>query len=228
MGIFDNATSVYINNKEVQSMKIGTATIYEKQSPTTILFEDSCSADNTSIYTSQSIRNGSGKATFSFNSTQQAYACNRSTSGYALMQFGTLVLQNNMKVSADIKLGSTSWQRNGFLGFADKDNPKTAYALGGFVQGEKYYRMLETNVNTEVQTTSNTKWSSVSTSDFNHHELVYQDGVVTYTLTNPSAQTKSLTLTLIGNNYIGGKVGLWVECNTSPNCYIKNIVAEKI
>lgn len=31
MGIFDNATSVTINNKEVASMKIGEATIYEKE-----------------------------------------------------------------------------------------------------------------------------------------------------------------------------------------------------
>ena len=31
MGIFDNATSITINNKEVSSIKIGTATLYEKE-----------------------------------------------------------------------------------------------------------------------------------------------------------------------------------------------------
>ena len=32
-GIFDNASTVMIGNKEVQSMKIGTAVIYEKSGP---------------------------------------------------------------------------------------------------------------------------------------------------------------------------------------------------
>lgn len=38
MALFDNVTSMVINNKEVQSLKIGTATIWEKQvTPTTKL-----------------------------------------------------------------------------------------------------------------------------------------------------------------------------------------------
>ena len=43
MGIFDNATSVTINNKEVASMKIGEATIYEKEvAPTTRTVHITC------------------------------------------------------------------------------------------------------------------------------------------------------------------------------------------
>lgn len=194
----------------------------------TYYFIDDCSVDNTSNYTNQQLRNSSGTATLVYNSSERAYACNKTTSGYALLQFGDCTLHNNMKISADIKLGSSSWMKNGMLGFADATNPKTAYGFSGFAQGETYYRIMEWNGNSDVQTTSNSKWSSLSLTDYNHHELVYQDGVVTYTITNPSNVSKTLTLTLVGTNYIGGKVGLFVECNTSPNCYIKNIKAEAI
>ena len=141
----------------------------------TILFEDDCSEDNTSDYTSISIRNTSGAETLTFNSTESAYACSQSNSGYALVQFGDVVLQNKMKISADIKLTGTSWTSNGMLGFCDKDNP-TNYGVGGWVQGETYYRMIEYYNGSELQTTANNKWNGVSTSDYNHHELVYEDG----------------------------------------------------
>lgn len=46
MGLFDNANKVMINNKEVQSIKIGTSTLYQKPSDdSNVLFDDPCSND---------------------------------------------------------------------------------------------------------------------------------------------------------------------------------------
>ena len=192
-----------------------------------ILFNDDCSTDNTNNYINQSIKNSTGVANFTYNSDEQAYVCTRSSSGYALIQFGNTTLHNNIKISADIKIGS-SWTNNGVLGFTDVTNPRTSYNFGGFIQGEKYTRITEWNGNSELQTTSNTKWNDLSLTDYNHHELIYEDNIVTYTVTNPSNVSKSMTLTLGGDNYIGGKIGLWVECNANTLCYIKNIKIENI
>lgn len=195
----------------------------------TYYFIDDCSVDNTSNYTSYSIQSTSGKVNILYDSSETAYKItNNTTSGSALVQFGDTVLQNNIKISADIKLNGTSYKQNGMLAFIDKDSQST-YSVAGWVQGEKYYRLTEFNGTSELQTTSNTKWTNLSTTDYNHHELVYQNGVVTYTITNPSNVSKTVTLTLQQSNYIGGKLGLFVEVFSNMTaCYIKNIIAEPI
>lgn len=172
-----------------------------------------------------SIRNSSGVENIAWDNNENAYICTKNTSGFSIIQFNDLILYNNIKISADIKLGGSSWQNNGILGFADKDDP-TGYCFGGFVQGQKYYRIMECNGNSEIQSTSNTTWSSLSTSDYNHHELIYQDGVVTYKVTTQSNSSKTLTMQLIGSNYIGGIIGLFIESTGTTNCYIKNIKVE--
>ena len=193
------------------------------------LFYDDATVDNSSQYTSYAIQGTTGKVNIAWNSTEQAYAItNNTTSGRSLLQFGDTLLQNNVRISADIKLGGTSYKNNGMLAFIDKDSQST-YSVAGWVQGQKYYRLTEFNGTSELQTTSNTKWTNLSTSDYNHHELTFSNGVVTYTITTPSNNTKTLTLTLQQNNYIGGKLGLFVEVfNSSTACYIKNIIAEPI
>ena len=192
-------------------------------------FYDDASADNSSQYTSYSIQNTSGKVNIAWNSTEQAYAItNNTTSGRALLQFGDTLLQNNIKISADIKLGGGTYKQNGMLAFIDKDS-RTTYSVAGWVQGEKYYRLVEFNGTSELQTTTNTKWTNLSTSDYNHHELVYQNGVVTYTITTPASQTKTVSLTLQKSNYVGGKLGLFVELfSSATHCYIKNIKVESL
>lgn len=193
------------------------------------LFYDDASVDNSSLYTSYAIQGTSGKVNIAHNSSESAYVItNNTTRGRALLQFGDTLLQNNIKISADIKLGGTSYKQNGMLAFIDKDSQST-YSLAGWVQGQKYYRLVEFNGTSELQTTSNTTWSNLSTSDYNHHELVYQNGVVTYTVTTPSSQTKTVSLTLQKSNYVSGKLGLFVEVFSSvTHCYIKNIKVEPI
>jgi len=190
------------------------------------LFYDDATSDNSSQYTSYAIQGTSGKVNIAWNSTEQAYAItNNTTSGRALLQFGDTLLQNNVRISADIKLGGSSYKQNGMLAFIDKDS-QTTYSVAGWVQGQKYYRLTEFNGKSELQTTSNTQWSSLSTSDYNHHELVYQNGVVTYTVTTPASQTKTVSLTLQKSNYVGGKLGLFIELfSSATHCYIKNITA---
>lgn len=193
------------------------------------IFYDDASVDNSSQYTSYSIQNTSGKVNIAWNSTEQAYAItNNTTSGRALLQFGDTLLQNNVRISADIKLGGTSYKQNGMLAFIDKDS-RTTYSVAGWVQGQKYYRLTEFNGTSELQTTPNSTWSSLSTSDYNHHELVYSNGVVTYTITTPASQTKTVSLTLQQSNYVGGKLGLFVELfSSATHCYIKNIKVEAL
>ena len=193
------------------------------------LFYDDATVDNSSQYTSYAIQGTTGKVNIAWNSTQQAYAItNNTTTGRALLQFGNTLLQNNVRISADIKLGGSNYKQNGMLAFIDKDSQST-YSVAGWVQGEKYYRLVEFNGTSELQTTSNTKWSSLSTSDYNHHELVYQNGVVTYTITTPSSQTKTVSLTLQKSNYVGGKLGLFIEVfSSATHCYIKNIKVEPL
>ena len=195
----------------------------------TVLFEDDATTDNSSQYTSYSIQGTSGAVNIGWNSTEQAYAItNNTTSGRALLQFGDTLLQNNVQISADIKLGGTSYKQNGMLAFIDKDS-RTTYSVAGWVQGEKYVRMVEFNGTNILQTTSNDTWGDLSTSGYNHHELTYVDGVVTYTVTTPSNATKTMTLTLQQSNYIGGKLGLFVEVfSSATHCYIKNIKVETI
>ena len=195
----------------------------------TVYFYDDATVDNSSQYTSYSIQGTTGKVNIAWNSAEQAYAItNNTTSGRALLQFGDTVLQNNVRISADIKLGGASYKQNGMLAFIDKDS-QTTYSLAGWVQGQKYVRLTEFNGTSELQTTPNTTWSSLDTSGYNHHELVYQNGVVTYTITTPSNVTKTLTLTLQQNNYIGGKLGLFIELfSSATHCYIKNIIVEPI
>lgn len=192
-------------------------------------FYDDATVDNSSQYTSYAIQGTTGKVNIAWNSTEQAYAItNNTTSGRALLQFGDTVLQNNVRISADIKLGGYSYKQNGMLAFIDKDSQST-YSVGGWVQGERYYRLVEFNGATELQTTSNTRWTDLSQSDYNHHELVYQNGVVTYTITNPSSQTKTVSLTLQKSNYVSGKLGLFVEVfSSATHCYIKNIKVEAL
>ena len=193
------------------------------------LFYDDATVDNSSQYTSYAIQGTSGKVNIAWNSTEQAYAItNNTSSGRALLQFGNTVMQNNIKISADIKLGGSTYKQNGMLAFIDKDSQST-YSVAGWVQGQKYCRLTEFNGTSELQTTTNTTWSSLSTSDYNHHELVYQNGVVTYTITTPSSQTKTLSLTLQKSNYIDGKLGLFVEVfSSATHCYIKNIKVESL
>lgn len=193
------------------------------------LFYDDATVDNSSQYTSYAIQGTTGKVNIAWNSTQQAYAItNNTTTGRALLQFGNTLLQNNVRISADIKRGGSNYKQNGMLAFIDKDSQST-YSVAGWVQGEKYYRLVEFNGTSELQTTSNTKWSSLSTSDYNHHELVYQNGVVTYTITTPSSQTKTVSLTLQKSNYVGGKLGLFIEVfSSATHCYIKNIKVEPL
>ena len=193
------------------------------------IFYDDATADNSSQYTSYAIQGTTGKVNIAWNSTEQAYAItNNTTSGRALLQFGNTVLQNNIKISADIKLGGSSYKQNGLLAFIDKDSQST-YSVAGWVQGERYYRLVEFNGTSELQTTSNTRWTNLSTSDYNHHELVYQNGVVTYTITNPSSQTKTVSLTLQNSNYVSGKLGLFIEVfSSATHCYIKNIKVEAL
>lgn len=193
------------------------------------IFYDDATSDNSSQYTSYAIQGTSGKVNIAWNSTEQAYAItNNTTSGRALLQFGDTLLQNNVRISADIKLGGTSYKQNGMLAFIDKDS-RTTYSVAGWVQGQKYYRLTEFNGKSELQTTPNSTWSSLSTSDYNHHELVYQNGVVTYTITNPSSQTKTVSLTLQKSNYLQGKLGLFIEVfSSATHCYIKNIKVEAL
>ena len=192
-------------------------------------FYDDASVDNSSQYTSYAIQNTSGKVNIAWNSNEQAYAItNNTTSGRALLQFGDTLLQNNVRISADIKLGGSSYKQNGMLAFIDKDS-RTTYSVAGWVQGEKYYRLVEFNGTSELQTTSNTKWTNLSTSGYNHHELVYQNGVVTYTITTPSSQSKTVSLTLQKSNYVSGKLGLFIELfSSATHCYIKNIKVEAL
>ena len=193
------------------------------------LFYDDATVDNSSQYASYAIQGTSGKVNIAWKSNEQAYAItNNTTSGRALLQFGDTLLQNNVRISADIKLGGSSYKQNGMLAFIDKDS-RTTYSVAGWVQGEKYYRLVEFNGTSELQTTSNTKWTNLSTSGYNHHELVYQNGVVTYTVTTPASQTKTVSLTLQKSNYIGGKLGLFVELfSSATHCYIKNIKVEAL
>lgn len=193
------------------------------------IFYDDATTDNSSQYTSYAIQSTNGKVNIAWNSTEQAYVItNNTTSGRALLQFGDTLLQNNIKISADIKLGGTSYKQNGMLAFIDKDSQST-YSVAGWVQGQKYYRLVEFSGTSELQTTPNSTWSSLSTTGYNHHELVYQNGVVTYTVTTPSSQTKTVSLTLQKSNYIGGKLGLFIEVfSSSTHCYIKNITAESL
>ena len=191
------------------------------------IFYDDASVDNSSQYTSYSIQNTSGKVNITFENNAYKIT-NNTTSGRALLQFGDTVLQNNVRISADIKLGGTSYKQNGMLAFIDKDS-RTTYSVAGWVQGQKYYRLTEFSGTSELQTTSNTTWSDLSTSDYNHHELVYQNGEVTYTITTPASQTKTVSLTLQKSNYVGGKLGLFVELfSSATHCYIKNIKVEAL
>ena len=194
-----------------------------------VTYYDDCSVDNTSNYTSYSIQGTSGKVNILYDSIETAYKITNNTNdGRALVQFGDIVLQNNIKISADIKLEGKSYRQNGMLAFIDKDSQST-YSVAGWVQGQTYYRLTEFNETNELQTTPNDKWNELSTSDYNHHELTFSNGVVTYTITNPSNVTKTLTLTLQQNNYIGGKLGLFVEVfSRTTACYIKNIIVDQL
>lgn len=195
---------------------------------TTYGFEDTASTDNSSLYTSYPIQNTSGAVNISWDSSGAYKITNNTSSGRALVQFGNTVLQNNVKISADIKLGGTSYKQNGMLAFIDKDS-QTTYSLAGWVQGQKYCRLTEFSGTSELQTTANSTWSSLDTSGYNHHELVYNNGVATYTITTPGNSTKTLTLTLQKSNYIGGKLGLFVEVfGSATHCYIKNIKVEAL
>ena len=193
----------------------------------TYLFYDDASVDNSSQYTSYSIQNTSGKVNITFENNAYKIT-NNTSSGRALLQFGNTVMQNNIKISADIKLGGGTYKQNGMLAFIDKDS-RTTYSVAGWVQGQKYYRLTEFSGTSELQTTSNTTWNDLSTSDYNHHELVYQNGVVTYTITTPASQTKTVSLTLQKSNYLQGKLGLFIEVfSSATHCYIKNIKVESL
>ena len=200
-----------------------TATVTVQQ----YLFYDDATVDNSSNYTSYGIQGTSGKVNITFDNNAYKIT-NNTSSGRALLQFGNTVMQNNIKISADIKLGGSSYKQNGMLAFTDKDSQST-YSVAGWVQGQKYYRLTEFSGTSELQTTTNSTWSSLSTSDYNHHEMTIQNGVVTYTVTTPSNATKTVSLTLQKSNYIGGKLGLFIEVfSSATHCYIKNIKVEAL
>lgn len=188
------------------------------------LFYDTCSVDNTNQYTLTQIK-GSANATLTYNATEQAYLVHGTSTERAIYTFGDTILQNGMKISADIKIGGTNWYRNGFLGWFDPNNPTNNY-VGGFVQGETYYSLREYVNNVEFMP-ENTRWSGVSTSDYNHHELTYKNGVLTYTLTNPNGVSKTITINE-RMSWIGSRIGLFIETNRYDLCYVKNIVVEAL
>lgn len=189
------------------------------------LFFDDCTVDNTAQYTLQQIK-GNANATLTFNNNEKAYLVHGTSTERAIYTFGDTILQNGMKISADIKLMGATWSSNGLLGWYDPTNPTQNY-MGGFVQGETYFSPREYVNNVEYQLGGNNKWSGLSTSDYNHHELTYQNGVLTYTITNPNGVSKTISNTE-HKNWIGSRVGLFIETNRYDLCYVKNIVVEAL
>lgn len=124
----------------------------------------------------------------------------------------------------DILLNGSSYSQDGIIGFTEPTNPRTGHSIGGWVQGQKYFRVTEFNGSSEVQTTPNNQWSSLSTTDFNHHEMIFQNGIINYTVTNPSNTSKTVTLTPQYTGFTGGKLGLYIELfSGATTCYFKNV-----
>lgn len=189
------------------------------------IFYDDCSVDNTQLYTLQQIK-GSANATLTFNSNENAYLVHGTSTERAIYTFGDTVLRDGMKISADIKLMGATWSSNGLLGWYDPTNPTQNY-MGGFAQGETYFSPREYVNNVEYQLGGNNKWSGLSTSNYNHHELTYSNGTLTYTITNPNGVSKTISNTE-HKNWIGSRIGLFIETNRYDLCYIKNIMVEAL
>lgn len=216
--------TISFSGSTILTASIGGATDTATVTVQSYLFFDNCSVDNTQQYTLTQIK-GNANATLTFNAQEQAYLVHGTSTERAIYTFGDTTLQNGIKISADIKLGGANWYCNGMLGWFDPNNPQNNY-VGGFAQGETYYRLMEFVNNVEA-TTPNNRWSGLSTSDYNHHELTYNNGIFDYTITNPQGVSKTVTLNQ-RMDWVGSKIGLFIETNRYDLCYVKNIVVEAL
>ncbi len=181
------------------------------------LFYDDCTTDKSSLYHNNSIDGGTISLTYSTDH----YSLNCSPNfKRAVLGFNNIEVIEGIKIEADIQI-SNSWASNGMIGFFKDQSNYT----GGFAQGEKYYRLMEI-VNGNEVSTSNTKWNDLTLNNYDHHELIYNEGILTYTITNANGMSKTLTLTE-RISWIGSKVGLFIETNNQTT-YIKNIKVEAL
>ena len=134
MGIFTNANKIMIGGKEVQSLKIGNNTLYEKASgESNILFEDDCSSNQglsnyrTPININYSSIYGSPQLTY--DSTNDCYAfTNNSTYDYLIYQIPKLDGKTNFTFSCECKLDNNNSIYVGLGVMPSESNLSTTYA----------------------------------------------------------------------------------------------------
>lgn len=243
MGIFDNANTVTIGGKEVQSLKIGTSILYEKpsggQQESNILFEDACSNNNKlSSYGSPVNINQasmSGTPTMDYDSAENAYAMfGTSSSDYVIYPISTLDGKNNFTFSCEVKVNnSTGYPYVGLGVMPDASSLSSTYADIFYI-----YRYSATQVNAYAQKRRRTnKSSNSSTGRVTHTPTnwlrikVVFDNSTGYTCTWEEVSNGSILKTYTGTvtaEVSSRHYGVYMRCYTaSYKGWIRNIKAEK-
>ena len=238
MGIFDNVNTIKINNKEVQSLKIGNGVIYEKSSPSPYLFYDECNSSSglsnygSAVPISQSSL--SGTPTLTYDSTENAYALyGTSSSDYVIFPIDVLYGKNNFTFSCEVKLNnSTNYPYVG-LGVM----PNTSSLNGTYSDTFYIYRYSASQVNTYIQKRRRTnKSSNTSTGRVTHTptdwlriKIVFNNSTG-YTCTWEEVSSGSILKTYSGTvttSASSRNYGIYMRCYTnSYKGWIRNIKAE--
>ena len=239
MGIFDNANKVMINNKEVQSLKIGTAVLYEKSSPTSkTLFEDACSSNaNLSKYGSPiSLYNTSisGTQSMTYNSSNVAYELYGSTSNdYVYYPISDLDGKDDFTFEMEVKLNnSTNYPRIGLTISPSTSDLSSTYSDNIFVYRSSSSRTncYSTRIRRTATSNQSTGYVSQNPTNWTKIKVVFSDTtsyVATWETTTGSV-LKTYNGTLSTTSKSDRHYGIHLRGNGSNYLgYIRNIKAER-
>lgn len=241
MGLFDSANKVMINNKEVQSIKIGNNTLYQKPSAdSNVLFDDPCSSNaNLSKYGTPvpiSQTSLSGTPSMAYSSSNSAYEMyGTSSSDYVIYPISALDGLNNFTFSCEVKLNnSTSYPYLGLGVMPSASSLSSTYADTFYI-----YRYGSTQVNAYVQKRRRTnKSSNASTGRITHTptnwlriKVVFNSSngyTVTWEEVSSGSVLKTYTGTVTTSSVSDRHYGIYMRCYTSSyKGYIRNVHAER-
>ena len=241
MGIFDNAQTIMINNKEVQSLKIGNNILYQKSSggqESNILFEDACSSNaNLSKYSSpvsvyQSSIGGSPSLTYSSSDNCYVFT-NNSSNDWLIYEISDLAGKSNFTFSCECHVSTSSGPYVGLAVMPPTSSLSNTYAnlfyIYRYNSSQIYYyaqNRRRTNKSSNVTngrvTQSPTAWTKI--------KVVFNSSTgytVTWEKTDGTV-LKTYTGTVSTTNASDRHYGIMLKDNTtSYKAYIRNIKAEK-
>ena len=189
----------------------------------TILFQDSCSTDNTSDYIN-TIHIGSTSTTINlaFDSSSNGYLFTGTGGDYFGGKVIPITFQDKITISCDVKLLGTSAYNQCFIGLANSLNPSSSGNFDFFrIRGDNRCDYVHNNNDSSIKTGLSlvNNWVTL--------EISIDGTSLTGKLYDENKTLLAQTLQ-ITNTYSNPYIFIGLNCNGNNQKYVKNIKVETI